>query len=120
MTLISANDLHTLSAAHRARKPLALTRTLGDTAVTVRTLPAGEAWGESYLVQIRVERGHRTDIQTFESVEALRRALCEMKDFPADSRICEGCEKKKEDGEKAWRGYTPVRTGAGVRRKSCS
>ena len=88
--------------------------------MTVRTLPAGEAWGESYLVQIRVERGHRTDIQTFESVEALRRALCEMKDFPADSRICEGCEKKKEDGEKAWRGYTPVRTGAGVRRKSCS
>ena len=88
--------------------------------MTVRTLPASEAWGASYLVQIRVERGHRTDIQTFESVEALRRALCEMKDFPADSRICEGCEKKKEDGEKAWRGYTPVRTGAGVRRKSCS
>lgn len=88
--------------------------------MTVRTLPASEAWGVSYLVQIRVERGHRTDIQTFESVEALRRALCEMKDFPADSRICEGCEKKKEDGEKAWRGYTPVRTGAGVRRKSCS
>ena len=88
MTLISANDLHALSAAHRARKPLALTRTLGDTAVTVRTLQASEAWGVSYLVQIRVERGHRTDIQTFESVEALRRALCEMKDFPADSRIC--------------------------------
>lgn len=71
MTLISANDLHTLSAAHRARKPLALTRTLGDTAVTVRTLPASEAWGVSYLVQIRVERGHRTDIQTFESVRQM-------------------------------------------------
>lgn len=74
MTLISANDLHALSAAHRAHKPLTLTRTLGDTAVTVMALPAGEAWGVSYLVQIRVERGHRTDIQTFESVEALRRA----------------------------------------------
>lgn len=74
MTLISANDLHALSAAHRARKPLALTWTLGDTAVTARTLPASEAWGVSYLVQVRVERGHRTDIQTFESVEAIRRA----------------------------------------------
>ena len=71
MTLISANDLHTLSAAHRARKPMTLTRTFQDATVTVRTLPASEAWGVSYLVQIRVERGHRTDIQTFESVEAL-------------------------------------------------
>ena len=88
MTLISANDLHALSAAHRARKPMTLTRTLRDVTVTARTLQASEAWGESYLVQIRVERGHRTDIQTFESVEALRRALCEMKDFPADSRSC--------------------------------
>ena len=74
MTLISANDFHALSAAHRARKPLTLTRTLGDTAVTARTLPASEAWGVSYLVQVRVERGHRTDIQTFESVDKLRRA----------------------------------------------
>lgn len=74
MTLISANDLHALSAAHRARKPLTLTRTLGDVTVTVRTLPASEAWGVNYLVQIRVERGHRTDIQTFESVDKLRRA----------------------------------------------
>lgn len=75
MTLISANDLHTLSAAHRARKPLALTRTLGDTSVTVRTLPASEAWGVNYLVQIRVERGHRTDIQTFESVDKMRESV---------------------------------------------
>lgn len=74
MTLISANDLHALSAAHRSRKPLTLTRTLQDATVTVRTLPASEAWGVNYLVQIRVERGRRTDIQTFESVEAIRRA----------------------------------------------
>lgn len=87
-SMLSANDLHALTAAHRAHKPLTLTRTLGDATVTVRTLPASEAWGVNYLVQIRVERGHRTDIQTFESVEALRRALCEMKDFPADSRSC--------------------------------
>ena len=73
--LISANDLHALSAAHRARKPLTLTRTLGDAAVTVRTLPAGEAWGVSYLVQIMVERGHRTDIQTFESVDKMRESV---------------------------------------------
>ena len=71
MTLISENDLHALSAAHRARKPLTLTLTLGDVTVTARTLPAGEAWGVSYLVQIRVERGHRTDIQTFESVRQM-------------------------------------------------
>ena len=71
MTLISANDLHALSAAHRASKPLTLTRTLGDVTVTVRTLPASEAWGASYLVQIRVERGHRTDIQTFESARQM-------------------------------------------------
>lgn len=75
MTLISTNDLHALTAAHRAHKPLTLTRTLGDATVTARTLPATKAWGVDYLVQIRVERGHRTDIQTFESVEALRRAL---------------------------------------------
>ena len=56
--------------------------------MTVRTLPASEAWGVNYLVQIRVERGHRTDIQTFESVEQLRRFLCEMKDFPKGSRSC--------------------------------
>lgn len=74
MTLISANDLHALSAAHRAHKSLTLTRALGDITVTARTLPASVAWGVSYLVQIRVERGHRTDIQTFESVEALRMA----------------------------------------------
>lgn len=74
MTLLSTNDLHALSAAHRARKPMTLTRTLGGSTVTARTLPASEAWGVSYLVQIRVERGHRTDIQTFESVEAIRRA----------------------------------------------
>lgn len=74
MTLISENDLHALSAAHRAHKPLTLTRTLGDATVTARTLPASVAWDVSYLVQIRVERGHRTDIQTFESVEAIRRA----------------------------------------------
>ena len=73
-SMLSANDLHALSAAHRARKPLTLTRTLGDVTVTVRTLPASEAWGANYLVRIRVERGHRTDIQTFESVEALRMA----------------------------------------------
>lgn len=42
--------------------------------MTARTLPASEAWGVSYLVRVRVERGHRTDIQTFESVEALRMA----------------------------------------------
>ena len=71
MTLISTNDLHALSAAHRARKPLTLTRTLGDVTVTVRTLPASEAWGVIYLVQIRVERGHRTDIQTFESARQM-------------------------------------------------
>ena len=71
MTLISENDLNALSAAHRAHKPLTLTRTLGDVTVTVRTLPASEAWGVSYLVQIRVERGHRTDIQTFESVRQM-------------------------------------------------
>ncbi len=71
MTLISANDLHALSAAHRARKPLTLTRTLGGSTVTARTIPAGVAWGVSYLVQIRVERGHRTDIQTFESVRQM-------------------------------------------------
>lgn len=88
MTLISANDLHALSAAHRARKPLALTRTLRDVTVTARTLPASEAWGVSCLVQIRVEKWHRTDIQTFESVEQLRRFLCEMKDFPKGSRSC--------------------------------
>lgn len=74
MTLISANDLHAISAAHRAHKPMTLTRTLRDVTVTARTLPASEAWGVSYLVQIRVERGHRTDIQTFESVDKLRRA----------------------------------------------
>lgn len=72
---LSANDLHALSAAHRARKPLTLTRTLGDVTVTVRTLPASEAWGVSYLVQIRVERGHRTDIQTFESVDKMRESV---------------------------------------------
>lgn len=72
MTPISANELHALSAAHRAHKPLTLTRTLGDATVTVRTLPATKAWGVGYLVQIRVERGHRTDMQTFESVEMLR------------------------------------------------
>lgn len=39
--------------------------------MTVRTLSASEAWGVDYLVQIRVERGHRTDIQTFESVRQM-------------------------------------------------
>ena len=71
MTLISADDLNALTVAHRAHKPLTLTRSLGGIEVTVRTLPAREAWGVSYLVQVRVEREHRTDIQTFESVREM-------------------------------------------------
>ena len=54
---------------------MTLTRTLKDATVTVRTLPASEAWGVNYLVQIRVERGHRTDIQTFESVDKMRESV---------------------------------------------
>ena len=49
-SMLSANDLHALSVAHRARKPLTLTRTLGDTTVTVSTLPASEAWGGQGLI----------------------------------------------------------------------
>ena len=102
MTLISANDLHTLSAAHRARKPLALTRTLGDTAVTVRTLPASEAWGVSYLVQIMVERGHRTDIQTFESVEALRGAGGGAHDGRISPQATKAAGAEKDEPEGPW------------------
>ena len=48
---LSANDLHALSAAHRARKPMTLTRTLRDVTATVRTLPASEAWGGQGLLE---------------------------------------------------------------------
>ena len=74
ITLLSSNDLDTLSKALRRMEPVTLTRTLGDTEVTASVVPAGKAWPVAMLVQVRVKTGRTEWVQHFESVEAMRGA----------------------------------------------
>lgn len=75
MPILSANDWNTLQAALQKMEPFTLTRTLGDTEISVNILPAGRAWSVAMVVQVRCRKGRVEWVQTFESVERARRAL---------------------------------------------
>ena len=75
MTILSSNDLHTLTTAMRALKPITLRRTLDDATVTASVKPAAPVWGVPMVVQIRVERKGSMWVQSFGSVEEMREAM---------------------------------------------
>lgn len=73
--LISANDLDALSSAFRRMQRITLIRTLGNTEVTVCVSPAHQAWHVAMLVQVRVKEWGIEWVQTFESMEEVRKAI---------------------------------------------
>lgn len=75
MNLLSANDCKRLSEALRRMEEFTLTRTLGDTELTVCVKEAGKAWPVAMVVQVSFKRGRVEWVQTFESTEAVRECL---------------------------------------------
>ena len=69
MTLLSNNDYKTISEALRRMEPLTLTRTLGDTELTVCVKEAGKAWPVAMVVQVKVKHKSVEWVQTFECAE---------------------------------------------------
>lgn len=69
MNLLSTNDCKRLSEALRRMEEFTLTRTLGDTELTVCVKGEGKAWPVGMVVQVRVKEGRTEWVQTFESVE---------------------------------------------------
>ena len=73
--LLSKNDLDALSTALRHMEPLTLARTLDGQELTVSVLPASMAWPVAMVVQVRVKEGRVEWVQTFESVEEVKRVI---------------------------------------------
>lgn len=73
--LFSTNDFKALSDAIKKRRQIALARTMGNTTVEARTIPLPEAWENEVGVQVRIERGWLTWLQTFDNVDAARRMI---------------------------------------------
>lgn len=69
MNLLSANDCKRLSEALRRMEEITLTRTLGDTELTVCVKEVGKAWTVAMVVQVSFKRGRMEWVQTVESVE---------------------------------------------------
>ena len=75
MDLLSESDRKAISKALRRMEPLTLTRTLGDTELTVRVKEAGKAWNVAMLVQVRVRQGRIEWVKNCASVEEARDCL---------------------------------------------
>ena len=69
MNLLSDNDISALSTALRRMQPLALTRTLDNTEITVSVRPAPPVWPVAMVIQVKVKKHGVEWVQTFESVE---------------------------------------------------
>lgn len=67
--LLSKNDLDALSTALRRMQPLAITRTLDNTEITVSVRPAPPVWPVAMVIQVKVKEHGTEWVQTFESVE---------------------------------------------------
>ena len=72
--LLTDNDLRALQTALRRMEHLTLTRTLGSLEMTVSVLPVGKVWPVAMAVQVRKKTGRVEWVQTFESLEAARKA----------------------------------------------
>ena len=75
MNLLSSNDLDVLSTALRRMKQLTLIRTLDGVELTAEVRPAPPVWPVAMVVQVRVKEGRVEWVQTFESVEEVKRAI---------------------------------------------
>lgn len=75
MSLLSENDRKAISKALRRMEPLTLTRTLGDTELTVCVKEAGKAWPVAMLVQVIVKKERVEWVQNFESAEEAKDCL---------------------------------------------
>ena len=71
-------DWRALQEAMEHRREITIEATVNGYAVTMRTLKAGRAWGVPMVVQLRVERGNVTWLQTFETVEEMEGRLHEQ------------------------------------------
>lgn len=78
MTLLSANDFKALKDAMTKRREIALTRTMAGVTVEARTVPLPEAWEKDMGVQMRVEWGWLTWLQTFDNVGSAQEMLKEV------------------------------------------
>ena len=74
MNLLSTNDLLALQTALDAGLEISMTRTMGDSAVKVRTLRVGYPWPEwvHTIMQVRKEERHIVQLQNFTSVRQFR------------------------------------------------
>ena len=75
MDLLSENDRKAISKALRSTEPLTLTRTLGETELTVCVKEAGKAWPVAMLVQVRVKKGRIEWVKNCTSVEEALKSL---------------------------------------------
>lgn len=75
MDLLSENDWKVVSKALRRMEDFTLTRTLGETELTVSVKEAGKAWPVAMLVNMRVRKGRVEWVQNFESAEEARDCL---------------------------------------------
>ena len=75
MDLLSENDRKAISKALRRMEPLTLTRTRGDTELTVCVKEAGKAWNVAMLVQVRVRQGRIEWVKNCASVEEALKGL---------------------------------------------
>lgn len=73
--LFNANDFKALSDAMKKRRQIALARTMGNVTVEARIIPLPEAWENEMGVQVRIEWGWLTWLQTFDNVDAARRMI---------------------------------------------
>lgn len=80
MNLLSAHDLSSLSTALRRMQPLAITRTLDNTEITVSVRPAPPVWPVAMVVQVRVKEGRVEWVQTFDNIKELERCYGSFSD----------------------------------------
>lgn len=56
MNSLSENDYNAISKALIRMEPLTITRTLGNTELTVSVKEAGKAWSVAMVIQVRVKK----------------------------------------------------------------
>ena len=75
MGLLTDNDFNALQTAMQRMEELTLTRTLGDWEIVASVVPVRHPWPVAMAVQVRNRLGRIEWVQTFESVEQVRRAM---------------------------------------------
>ena len=75
MNLFSANDFRSLKEAMRNHEEISLTRTKRDVTITASTCRVRPPWDVDMVIQIRLEQGNVTYLQTFKTVEDAKRSI---------------------------------------------